>query len=561
MYKIIKEHYLAFVLALFIGVITLVPQLLAIKNLGDRWQGVYPIVNDDEVYYLARGQEIVDGYYFLSNPYLYEHKDGSPMQFWLPDFLLAYPLKILNVPVVLGYKFYDFIWPVLLALLSYVIIFNLSGSKKLSLLGTAFLHVGMFLNLFNRSPSPQFIFIFWLALALFIILYEKTAHKKYLILSTLTFGLLFYMYPYYWTYYVILFFVYIILRFLFERKFAWKNYFFLLLGGGLISIPYFISLWQSSKFPFYKESVVRLGLLYTHFPSGIRIVFFGLLILGFFIWSAYKKRLTLNNISLLILSGVLACIIAVNQHIITGKNLEFSSHYFHLSVAWYVFSFAYLISVWLPLRKNAVWLARSVSLFLIGWIVFSMVSTVNAQIKPNQQEIEWQKYGPILDWLRENTVKDSVVFANQELSSLIPAYTSDNVFYAREANLFFISNNEIEERFILNHYWDDFTDDFIKKNERSIWGTQFINNYIHNQSKNKVRKIFGLKLSQYERLPQVEIERIKKIAVELKNDDFFKLIKKFKIDYLIWDKKNRELNSKYLKEVAEINGMVIYKFD
>lgn len=64
MYKIIKEHYLAFVLALFIGVITLVPQLLAIKNLGDRWQGVYPIVNDDEVYYLARGQEIVDGYYF-----------------------------------------------------------------------------------------------------------------------------------------------------------------------------------------------------------------------------------------------------------------------------------------------------------------------------------------------------------------------------------------------------------------------------------------------------------------------------------------------------------------
>lgn len=93
-----------------------------------------------------------------------------------------------------------------------------------------------------------------------------------------------------------------------------------------------------------------------------------------------------------------------------------------------MFSFAYLISVWLPLRKNAVWLARSVSLFLIGWIVFSMVSTVNAQIKPNQQEIEWQKYGPILDWLRENTVKDSVVFANQELSSLIPAYTSDNVF-------------------------------------------------------------------------------------------------------------------------------------
>lgn len=560
MFQLIKNHYQIVILSIVIGLVSFLPQIIARNSLGEDFKGIYPTVNDDEIYYLARGQEIVDGHYFLTNPYLWEHKDESPMQFWLPDFLVAWPLKILNINISQGYRFYDFLMPVVLALLVYAIVFSFTERKNLALLGTVVINLGLFLSLFNRGPSPQFIFIFWLLLALFLVLFEKTKANKYFVLSAVTFGLLFYMYPYYWTYYVILFVIYFVLKVFFERNFVWKKYLFMFLGAGVISIPYFILYWQSTNLPFYQESVVRLGLLNTHFPSGFSIVFWGMVVLALFGLSFYKKKITINKFSLLLFSGTLAAMIAVNQHIITGKNLEFSSHYYHLSIVWYVFSAFYIISFWLE-NKKFIWLGRLAVLLVAGASIYSAIGVVYSQTKVSNSEKDLQKYGPVLEWLKINTEKNSVIWADQKLSALIPAYTSNNVFYAREANLFFISDQEVKERFIINNYWSDFTDEFIKDNERAIWGTQYINSYAHLQSKNKIRGLVGLSKIESERLPELEINNFKSKSESLKKDSIDNLLKNYRVDYIVVDKFNDDFRIEDIdlpRPLVEFDNISIY---
>jgi len=114
------------------------------------------------------------------------------MQFWLPDYLLAKPLGFLNISVQQGFSaIYDFIFPALLTLLTYLIIFVLTGNKIISLSGATFLHLGRFLYFFDRPTSPQFIFIFWLLTLFFLIKYIKSKQNIFAFSSAISFGLLF----------------------------------------------------------------------------------------------------------------------------------------------------------------------------------------------------------------------------------------------------------------------------------------------------------------------------------------------------------------------------------
>jgi hypothetical protein len=558
----LKKHYLAILLSIVIALLTFCPQFLSINSMEDSWQGVYPINTADDIYYLARAQDSLDGHIFLSNPYLYEHKDSSPMQFWLADYFLAMPANFFNINVAEVYAFYDLFLVIILVLLTYSILYNLSKNKLLSLSSTTFLHLALFLDRFGRSPSPQFNFIFWLLLTLFLIKYIKTNKKIYIILSGLSFGLLFHLYTYYWTFWLcllgILFLVNIFLK---EKKI--KEYFYVILIGILIGIPYFITMFQSLKLPFYNESIYRLGMIDTHFPSGFKIVSSAILIL-FIYFVLWKKKVVKNDaLTRLLLIGTVSTVICVNQHLITGKNLEFSSHYLVLSVFWFIFFFTYLFNKILQNKKDP---KRIVTILFILILSFSFLNIKNkflSDIKAKNYEINWQRYVKILNWLNDNTNLDSIVYADSEMSNLIPVYTHNNIYYNRFANLFFISNKECQERFIINNYWDEFTDEYILDYQRYIWGVHYIDEYGHNQSKNKIKKILGLEINENEIIPRVKKKSFKKLSDEIKSKSIEESLFSYKVDYLIWDKtKNPHWlieDLKFLEKVFEFNDIIVYK--
>ncbi len=442
----IRRQWPALLLAVLVGMATLLPQMFSVRAMGERFSGIYPELNNDERYYASRGQEVRDGHYRLSNPYLFEHKDGPALQFWLPDFILAKSAEALGFSAHEASLFYDFLFPAVLTLLTYSIAFFLTENIRLAVASAILLHFGIFLELFNRPVSPQFNFIFFLTLFLSLVRFIQTKKVSWGIAGTIALGALFHVYTYYWTYFFVLLPVFIFLSLVVLRKnFRRAPFFFIMAGAVVIGIPYFFQMIESTRLPFYSETIARLGMIPTHFPSGIYIVIPGALLVFCFFLLFWKNILPRTELALFVFSAVLAAPIVTNQHVLTGGNLEFSSHYLSLSVFVFVFAAAYL------LRYAADFLEKG-RRELVLWAIVLIVSaaslpnayrTVRAQSFVSPALYSEQRYGKVLSWLNENTEKDSVIVSDEPLSVLVPAYTHDNVFFAREANLHFMSDEEV----------------------------------------------------------------------------------------------------------------------
>jgi len=427
------------------------------------------------------------------------------------------------------------------------------------------LHLGFFLAAFNRAPSPQFIFIFWLLLFTLLLKYLERPKNIFLILGSINLGLLFYLYPYYWMFYLIFIGVFIIFNLLKNKQFNFLPYLYLVAGALVIGLPYFISVYNSLRDVIYGESLARVGMIETHFPSGIKIVFLSFIII-ILTWIFYKKKIIILNTSVIfLLSANIAVALATNQHIITGKNLEFSSHFLMISEFCFVFLAIYLAQALFRFFKTRhIFLINFfvvLIVILISW--FNVYHVLANQINLDDSDYYQQNYASIFEWLNKNTKKDEVIFANREISCLIPIYTSDNVFYCGSIILSSMDNKEIWQRFLINEYWENFNEDFIRKNERGFFGTKYISAYNHNLSKNKLRKFFLLSPKEYVKIPKEEIDSIIAISRQIKKHDFKSLLTDYKVDYLIWDK-NVDINWKieeqnFLQPLFEKNNLVIYK--
>ncbi|MHB1316310.1 MAG: hypothetical protein ACYCZW_00445, partial [Minisyncoccota bacterium] len=486
--QLARRHYKVIILALFVGLISSVPQYLAPKLLHN-FQGIYHGVMDDIIYYQVRVKDVLDGHSFLTNPYLYEHKDGFSMQFWLPDYIIAKPIGWLGVSVPVGFILWTFVLTFILTIISYSILYILTGSKKWSLLVSTLLHLGLFGLTFLRLPSPAFNFIFWLSTLFFSLLWIKRGGNKCAVLTAVSFGLLFHIYPYFWTFYVTLFGVYLILGFFLRiPDFQYKKIIFVLFGAGIIGIPYFVSLVQSSHLSTYTESLARLGLIHTHFPSGIDSVILASIVILVFLYMFLKKQIELNKLNTFLFSGVLTSIIVINQHVITGNNLEFSSHYYLGNMFWLAFSGSYLVYIFIQKRsvfiKKIIFISCIVFILLIS--LLGIKNVLNQQATYNESEIYSQNYAPIFHWLNRNAKPDDVVYTNDDIGYFLPVYTSQNVYYSAFSILFFMTDKEVEDRFIINHYFDTFTREYIIKNQRMIFGGYYINQFGHMRSKNFV---------------------------------------------------------------------------
>ena len=585
MIRILKKHYIAIIPAIILGILMVLPFFYFRAKLEDNSKGILPEIVNDENFYYARIKDVVDGHPFLSNAYLYEHKSGLPQQVFLAEYLLAQPIKLFNLNINTAHLIYNFLFPVIAFILTYLALYLISKSRFWAIIFSLFLFFGLYLIDFIRPVSPQFNFIFWLSQFIFLYLlvnshnnanqqiysnstnnisnlrYSHAIRRLALLgANALNFGLLFYVYPYYWTFYLIFLALLTAIYFFNNRALSYKI-FSVIVGGLILATPYFYLNYLASKLPEYTETLTRLGLIYSRFPSGIRIVswsLLGLLAFGFAIW---RKFIKLETKSIFFIFGILTSIIAVNQHLITGHNIEFSSHYSMSAIFFLVFAAAYL---WQKLRErqnNLKLLSASLIVVFIFIIFLGAFSYLKQVFILHGEDVYRQNYAAIFDWLNKNTAKDSVVYANADLSRLIPVYTADNVYYIREANLFFISDKEVLDRFIINNFFEKFNKDFITKNVRSVYGVRYIDAYGHAVQGNKLRRLLGIKPEPEIYLPDQEIVEVISRAKELQKDSFIKNLKKYRIDYLIWDK-NKNLEWKmdiyFSKKLYENNNFIIY---
>ncbi len=563
----LQRHGGAFALAFFVGVCVLLPQCIAVWRAGEVFQGVYPQTQNDAQYYLARIQEVRDGYTKFAQPFLYEGKDGSPLQFWLPEVLVAKMGEVLFLDSQQALLFSDFFFPSIAALLTYGILYELTRRRSVSLVGTAFLFLGLFLNLFGRPISPQVVFVPMLGFILALLVLERVQSRRLVVVTGILFGSLFHTYAYHWMYATVALGLYG-LCLLVERRWERAQKIFLVgVIGFVISIPYFLQFFNTIGLPEYHDTMARLGMLSTHFPSGIFIMLLaGLYVIvvgGLLLF----RREVCDGRFILVSALALAVPVVTNQHVITGQNLEFSSHYRTLSIFVSLFGYAFLLQRYLDRWGNE--LLRLVSVCLLGILVaFSVWSGYRVALSQTRLDavaVSEQRYTPLFAWLSLHADKDAVVYANIDASYVLPAYTSANVFYARQANMHFMTEEAVWEKALMGAYFEPmFAREALIAKERTFFGTHYINKAAHEGQQNKARALFGISPHIEERYPESDIEILVDQWHLNAETPFRELIKGYRIDYILWDKKTDpqwqpKLEASELTAVFQSDDFVLYE--
>jgi hypothetical protein len=562
----LARHWPALILALVVGTCTVVPQLIASYRIGDAFQGVHPLVIDDQIYYLARAHETVDGHSTLGNPYLSEYKEYPGVQFWVPDMVLAQAGLLLG-SLRAGVLASQFVFPFFIVVLSYLILYALTNNRLLSCSVTAFLVPGLVFIPFLRSPNPQ-LFVLLLLSVLLLLYALRRGNRSAFFASILLGGALFYVYPFYWTYWVVMVALtaFGALVFLPDRATFYKAS-LILVGAIILGIPYLLEWYQVMQLPFYHESLIRFGTLESRFPSGpLLVALVGIVVVAYA--TAWRMRvLPRNPASILIGSAALAGAVVLNQHLITGINYFFTVHY--ATFIYFMCGFSFALSA-PPLlervlgRERTEQLLKVLCVAFMVFALFQMVPHVVRLATPQLPDIEAQRYGPVLTWLDTYTEKDEVVYANPTISAYIPAYTHNNVLWAPYAFLSYLPDEEVERRYIASHYLDHaFTLEDIQRSELDVFGLAYLASAQHESQVNKLRSVLHLTPHAFERYPAADFGRVASSSEKVRAGSFKDALRGYRIDYLVWDSvKEPDWRMDRIRGTEELygaNGLVVYK--
>lgn len=532
----IRAHRWGIAFAIFFGLLMALPYIIFPWQIGDSYHGIGRIIADDTFFYLARIRDAMDGYLNLASPYLWEHKAGLPHQLFFVEDALGLFYRALRLDILSGFILTTGIASALVALLTYAIAYTISHSSKRAVLLTAFLFIGLFPLAFFRPISPQTNMLFWLAQIYILLLCAvKPMTARLVAANALAFGLLFYVYPYYWMHLAVVYVLFIAYLWFADRARA-KLIGLSVIGGSVLAIPYLVLNYMESRLPEFGEIVVRMGMVQTHMPGSLDVLMsVGIcVIVSALLWKEGIRPM-IGTIFLAI--STVSVAIATNQQVITGRDVFFSSHFRDIGI----FSSAFLLIALAPaifarMKHPRRWLIGTVVMMLVV-IGGGMKAYAVTIVSVSEQSMRMQAYGPVIDWLNAHAPKDAVVYANEELSQVIPVYTSANIFFSNQINLSLVSDAESMRRFVYNNYFASFTPEMIAKNERSVFTLRYIAQAGKMRQGNKLRRLLGMDPIPFEVLPEERVQDATRKANEIRqSSDVSAAWREFRVDYILWDR-------------------------
>ncbi len=574
----LKSHWLACALTLLVGIFTFIPQILAARSIGNSYQGFPFLYAANEDYYISRARDIVEGYWFVGSPFLFEHKNNLPVVFPTGEYLYALPAIILGVSVMSVALFAKFLLPAALFALVYVLLYQLSDRSNfnkwaaaagglLVTLGFDFvdyantlnlllwkkeiLHVNLWTRPVNPISGALFLFIF----LILIVQITRSDKKRYFISAGILLGI---MPGYIFSWIVAWTFIGTLgIILLLKKQFTIIKKFLYLAGISVIASAPFIYSWVSSLAAADGQfTALRNGLMLTRTPIVNKVVLLQtVLFLPFFVLEFYKhrkQRKQLDSWWWYATSLVGANWIVFNFQIITGKTV-WPPHFVQFTVPFAMLTIVLLINNYLSKKYAKIaWL--TVCALISVTIIYGLTSALSYRFV-KEKFAALQEGMPLFEWLNKNSQKDCVVLVREKKESLanwIPAFTHCNVYTSNYA-FTRVPLDRLEHNYLTTLRLRGID----KKNvEQYLW-----------EHKDQVRELFytdwvQLFLQPDESWLAEPIQKIKSDYEKFLKKDFVTELKKYKIDYIAgMEELPKALTTqlKSIKYIGKFGSVYIYQ--
>lgn len=572
--SILNSHKWAVIFAVLAGAIVIFPQLYLRYDIAGSYQGIEFLgAGDDEASWLGRVREVQDGHPSLSCVYLKDGKNDPYLIQPLGTIIAAalgnlFSLDINNT-LLLARFFFTFI----VFLLIYAFVYFLSQSKLAAVAGTAALVLGRdivsrgglqdliaegapsirYLNLV-RPVNPSMTYFFFFGFLLFLWLFYTKKQWRWGILSILMLGLSFYDYFFTWTF-LYIFCGMLLLIFIFQKKWQEaKRIFIVLFASALIAIPYFLNMYAVYTHPNYQEVSQRYGLVQGHDPI------FGLLaplLFGGILLFFPKKP---KDRYFFALALALAPLIALNQQVITGRNLSSVHYHWYFTIPLFIIFSSTTLLLWLKGRRQKFFKITAAFIVLIS--VFSGILTQAGSYSANRESIieKQSRYGKVMDWLSQNSRKEEVVFTDEETGYFVLIYTPLNLFSHFKAQACLSASKDLLlDGLFLNYrlagVGKEEAQEFFFENRGDI------SHFIYGM-------YYDFVTGDYDGIPDeiiLDFSKRYQSTLDLSASDFVKdMFVKYEVKYALWDKKNkpdwRLDRFNFLEKKAEFSDFTIYEY-
>lgn len=559
---------LPLILAILVGVVSILPHALAVFSIGDDYKGYPFLYQANEELYMARVQAVVNGHP-LVGALIYEYQDMWPPVAPVPEQLYALPSLLFGAKLETTIVVYKLLLPALLFLLVFSIVRTILKNQRHSL--PASLAAGLFvtlgydlinyqallpmlrgtletsiLSVWTRpiNPISGALFLFSSILIVVKILMKDT---RYLfLLGGTTLGLSI-GYVFSWGLGVTITSL-ALLWTLYEkdarRAFQLSG---MLLISMVIQFPYWYHAFLSGE---RTSGLGKTGAIFGHDPMINKFLLAGILV---FLLLHFFERFRdgvwkFDKISIITGGFLFACAIAYNQQILTGITV-WPYHFVQYTIP--------LIAIALLILGTRVFSDRlprltMAFLFLVGIVSLVVSLTTSATYANSMQDFRSrQEYMSIFVWLEQNAPSECVVLVKEPEENL--AIALSGFTHCRSYINSYVPFNVPEERIVHNllvllRLYDVHPNDleaYLKDKP------QLVNTYLYDSVE---QSLFAGLNEETER----NIMRLVPLYTEFYKKDFPSELSRYKLDFLIVERGSPLLNNNIQYE-ATIGRWDIYQ--
>lgn len=348
MLHLIEKHKIAFLAAMLVAVIYGAHHVVIWRYLTDQNIDYHPIlINGDEALLNApKAQAVYFGKIIVGDFNLYEYKDRVIYALPFISPLIIGGLAKITGSVERALIAGDFIFPAAIFVIFYFIVFELTGKKLLSMVSSSFfiflprlaaftppalkyLQAAIITMVFkekglsfSRIEDPQITVPIYLLLIYFAARSMTRNDKISPWLAAFFYGLTFYSYLYYWTYFSVGIIFLLIILFLQKEYLYFKRVLIVFLGGLLLSVPHWINTANLAGLAQFHEITARHGpeigriLNFEMLPSFAYGLHAALIVSFLFFRKLYPR------LSAMFIAFLLPIFVVYNIQIITGFNAQ-----------------------------------------------------------------------------------------------------------------------------------------------------------------------------------------------------------------------------------------------